>query len=85
MLPNGDPIIGTLDEYLAGTATSIPGLTKAVGEMRLGDHGGSAVNNTVWAILDHNSDFAVVPEPSTYALVTGVITLLLVVSRRRRS
>ncbi|MDC3132377.1 snRNA-activating protein complex subunit, partial [Opitutae bacterium] len=59
----GNPIIGSLDEYLAGTTTSIPGLTKNSGEMRVGDHGGSGRDNTVWAILDHNSDFAVVPEP----------------------
>ena len=30
----------TLDDYIAGTATSIPGLTKAAGEIRVGDHGG---------------------------------------------
>lgn len=80
----GNPIIGSLDEYLAGTTTSIPGLTKASGEMRVGDHGGSGRDNTVWAILDHNSDFAVVPEPSTYALIGGVISLLFVLSRRRK-
>ena len=80
----GNPIIGSLDEYLAGTTTSIPGLTKASGEMRVGDHGGSGRDNTVWAILDHNSDFAVVPEPSTYALIGGIISLLFVLFRRRK-
>ena len=79
----GNPIIGSLDEYLAGTVTSIPGLTKASGEMRVGDHGGSGRDNTVWAILDHNSDFAVVPEPSTYALVAGVLSLAFVAFKRR--
>ena len=41
----GNPIIGSLDDYLAGTATSIPGLTKAAGEMRVGDHGGDPHRN----------------------------------------
>ena len=27
------------------------------------------VNDTVWAVLNHNSDFAIVPEPSTFALL----------------
>ena len=83
----GNPIIGTLDDYLAGTATSIPGLTKAVGEMRVGDHGGDGSDpdgGVVWAILDHNSDFAVVPEPSTYALVIGVLSLVYVAFNRRK-
>ena len=80
----GNPIVGTLDEYLQGTITSIPGLTKASGEMRVGDHGGSAVDNTVWAILDHNSDFAVVPESSTYPLIGSIISLLFVLFRRQK-
>lgn len=79
----GNPIVGSLDDYIAGTATSIPGLLKAAGEMRVGDHGGSGINNTVWAILDHNSDFAVIPEPSTYALIGGVICMLTVLIRKR--
>jgi hypothetical protein len=71
----GDAYIGTLDGYLAGTTTSINGLSKAAGEMRVGDHGGDPTTNTVWAILDHNSDFAVVPEPSTYAIFLGIFAL----------
>jgi hypothetical protein len=80
----GNPFIGSLDEYLEGTTTSIPGLSKASGEMRVGDHGGSGASNTVWAILDHNSDFSVVPEPSTYALFVGIICLATLVVHRRK-
>ena len=80
----GNPIATTLDEYLEGTITSIPGLSKASGEMRVGDHGGSDIDNTVWAILDHNSDFAVVPEPSTYPLIGGFISFLFVLFKRRK-
>jgi hypothetical protein len=80
----GNPIAGTLDDYLQGTSTSIVGLSKASGEMRVGDHGGSDIDNTVWAILDHNSDFAVVPESSTYPLIGGIISFLFVLFKRRK-
>lgn len=80
----GSAIIGTLQDYIAGTSTSIQGLTKAAGEIRVGDHGGDPESNTVWAIIDHNSDFAVVPEPSTYALIGGIICLISVALRRRK-
>ena len=80
----GNPIVGTLQDYIDGTATSIAGLTKESGEIRVGDHGGDDFSNTVWAIVDHNSDFAVIPEPSTYALIGGIICLASVVIRRRK-
>ena len=80
----GSAIIGSLQNYIDGTATSIQGLTKAAGEIRVGDHGGDPNGNTVWAVIDHNSDFAVIPEPSTYALIGGVICLATVLLRRRK-
>ena len=79
----GSAYIGTLEDYLAGTETSIAGLSKAAGEMRVGDHGGDPVTNTVWAILDHNSDFAVVPEQSTFALFSGLFALIVVYFRKK--
>lgn len=80
----GNAIVGSLQSYIDGTTTSIQGLTKAQGEIRVGDHGGDPNGNTVWAIIDHNSDFVVVPEPSTYALIGGVISLATVILRRRK-
>ena len=44
----------------------------------LGYYGVDTENNTVWAVLDHNSDYApgVVPEPSTICLVlAGIVGL----------
>lgn len=35
----------------------------------LGAYGVNTADNSVWAVLDHNSSFAAVPEPSTYALL----------------
>lgn len=40
----------------------------------LGDYGIIPGSNTVWAVLDHNSEFAVIPEPST--MVLGGIAML---------
>jgi hypothetical protein len=80
----GTPLAMSLEDYIDGTTTSIQGLSKASGEIRVGDHGGWADNNTVWAIVDHNSDFAVIPEPSTYALIGGIICLISVALKRRK-
>ena len=55
----GNAIVGTLENYIEGTHTSFPGTSKESGEIRVGDHGGDVFSNTVWSILDHNSDFAV--------------------------
>jgi hypothetical protein len=79
----GAAYIGTLEDYIAGTETSIAGLSKAAGEIRVGDYGGDPDSNTVWAVIDHLSDFAVVPEPSTYALFSGLLALIMVYFRKK--
>tara|TARA_B100001093_G_scaffold366913_1_gene351675 strand:- start:496 stop:1611 length:1116 start_codon:yes stop_codon:yes gene_type:complete len=81
----GDAYLGSLQQYIDGTDTSIAGLSKLAGEIRVGDHGGDHINNTVWAIVDHNSDFTVIPEPSTYAIIFGSIIGLLTIIRRKLS
>ncbi len=51
----------------------------------LGDWGVNTSNHTVWAVLDHNSDFAVTPEPSTLTLLAaGAVGLAGFAWRRRR-
>ena len=54
------------------------------GDMTLGDWGVNTANHTVWAVLDHNSDFAVVPEPSTLILLAGSALGLAGFWRRRK-
>jgi hypothetical protein len=53
------------------------------GDIALGDWGVNTANHTVWAVVNHNSQFAVVPEPSTLVLLTAAALGLL--SWRRRA
>jgi autotransporter-associated beta strand protein len=52
------------------------------GQVVLGSWGVDTAQNKVWAVVDHNSQFAVIPEPATMALMAlgGVAALI----RRRR-
>jgi autotransporter-associated beta strand protein len=48
----------------------------------LGSYGVDIVNNVVWAVLDHNSFFAVIPTPG--ALPAGLMLMGLVAATKRR-
>jgi hypothetical protein len=50
-------------------------------DFALGRYGVDTASNTVWAVIDHNSDFAVVPEPATTVLMG--LGLLLIINRLR--
>jgi hypothetical protein len=65
---------GTSDVVFMGVGSSPDGV--------LGHYGISTTSNTVWAVLDHNSQFAVVPEPSAIALLCAGAASFL--ARRRR-
>lgn len=49
----------------------------------LGAFGVDATSNQVWAVIDHNSEFGAVPEPSTYALLILGGAALFVIARRK--
>ena len=51
----------------------------------VGAYGVDVGNGNVWAVLNHNSDFGVVPEPATWALLAFSLTTVMVLRRRRNS
>jgi fibronectin-binding autotransporter adhesin len=56
--------------------------TDAGSPLDLGSFGVDVVNNVVWAVLDHNSFFAVIPTPG--ALPAGMLLMGLVIAAKRR-
>ncbi|QNN22603.1 hypothetical protein HED60_10090 [Planctomycetales bacterium ZRK34] len=50
---------------------------------QLGYHGVDTVNDVVWAVIDHNSEFAAVPVPTPGALPAGLMMLCGMIARRR--
>ena len=50
----------------------------------VGAYGVDVGNGNVWAVLNHNSDFGVVPEPATWGLLAFSLTTVMVLRRRRR-
>lgn len=66
-----------------GTASYKFGAFDPATDFVLGRYGIDTSTHTVWAVVDHNSQFAVVPEPGTICLiVAGGIGMIL---RRRRA
>jgi autotransporter-associated beta strand protein len=74
---------GTWDTFAA-----VHGITNATLGDFLGSWGVNPTDNTVWAVLDHNSDFAVAvaaPEPGTLALfLAGLLAGQVLLPRIRR-
>ena len=67
-----------------GTANFQGTWAEAGSPLALGSWGVDTDLNLVWAVLDHQGDFAAVPEPSTLALL-GLGVAGLLVARRRRT
>ena len=53
-------------------------------DLLLGSWGVDLANHEAWAVIDHDADFAVVPEPGTLALLAAAAIGWLVYSRRRK-
>ena len=58
-----------VDGNFGGTATFVEGSYDPATDFQLGFYGVNPTSGAVWAVLDHNSSFAVVPEPSTWILL----------------
>ena len=78
-----EPFAGSWDAYWATFTAANPSATLADAR---GAHGVDAAANTSWAVVDHNSSFAVipVPEPAETGLVCLGAGWLLVFLRQRR-
>ena len=92
---DGDLYVGyfdpVLDRWLNAVAGNFGGTPDYVGDHAynssyfvLGDYGVDTADHVVWAVLDHNSEFAALPEPSSLALLGAAAVGLLGWARRRK-
>jgi hypothetical protein len=87
-----DPVSGLFKSAVFGNSDggaqsqAFTGAFDANTENVLGDYGIDTTNHVVWAVVDHNSEFAVgqaAPEPGTSAMLFGGISLLALYRRKR--
>jgi len=68
-----NPNTGTWENTVPGNFGSsndtFDGVEAWNGHTTLGDWGVNTSNDTVWAVINHNSDFAVAPEPASLVLL----------------
>jgi len=97
---SGAAYIGWYDSALgayvnAAYGNSTPGSIDDTGELTgswatngstltLGAFGFDSADDVAWVVVDHNSEFTVIPEPGSYAMVLGGFGILIVFQRMRR-
>lgn len=79
-----DSWVNAVEGNFGGTSTFVGDIAYDPARHRvLGTHGVDTEGGFVWAVLNHNSSFAIVPEPSSSALVILAVLGLLHRFRRR--
>jgi hypothetical protein len=87
--PNTQSWMNVVDGNSDGGASSqaISGAYDSANDFVLGDYGVDTTNHEVWAVIDHNSTFAVgdvVPEPGAWTALASGLGVLILWRRRRR-
>ena len=82
--PNTDTWQNAVLGNYGSTNDTFVGVGAWSGDTTLGDWGVNTATDTVWAVVNHNSEFAVVPEPSTLILLAVAISLIGYAWQRRR-
>ena len=80
-----DSWMRAVDGNFGGTPNFVGDQAFSSDYLVLGDYGVDTADNLVWAVVNHNSQFAAVPEPSTFVLLGMAAVSLLIYTRRRGS
>jgi fibronectin-binding autotransporter adhesin len=82
---DGDGWVNAVAGNTGGTPMFFDAAYDPAEHFTLGYHGVDTANHFAWAVLNHNSQFAVVPEPGTaLMLLAGGLALVLAGFRRKR-